>query len=149
MSGYPAWRFGMEKKSPQSIWLWRPVRLDCRGFTGLRETASTLGECTQVSCVPVPRTKAVTLLSPGKAYLHILEGILGMQWREAVAHSGNKGTGGRGMEGIYWHEISWRPKFWQQNLAPLNRLQVLVLGHFNSNNQQGGNTATPISRQAV
>ena len=49
MSGSPAWRFGMERKSLQRIWLWRPVRLDCRGFTGLRETAFTLGECTQVS----------------------------------------------------------------------------------------------------
>ena len=92
------------------------------------------------------KKKKMTSQSPGKAYLKILEGLLGMQWRTAVAHSGNKGTGSRGMESIYWHEISWRPKFWQQNLAPFNRLQALVLGHLSSNSQQGGNTATPISR---
>ena len=72
------------------------------GFTGLRETAFTLGECTQVSCAPVPKKKKkMTSQSPGKAYLKILEGLLGMQWRTAVAHSGNKGTGSRGMESIY------------------------------------------------
>ena len=43
----------------------------------------------------------MTSQSPGKAYLKILEGLLGTQWRAAVAHSWNKGTGGRGMEGIY------------------------------------------------
>ena len=36
--GSPAWESGMGRKSPQSIWLWRAVGLDCRSPSGLGET---------------------------------------------------------------------------------------------------------------
>ena len=61
-SGSPAWGSGLGRRRPQSIWLWRPVGLDHRSFTGLGETETPFLEDThKVSCAPEPRAKAVTL----------------------------------------------------------------------------------------
>ena len=46
-------------------------------------------------------------------------------------------------------ELSWRLPFWHQDLAPPSSLQALVLGPLKSNNQEDGNTAPPINRQAA
>ena len=46
-SGSPVWGSDTGKKSPQSIWLWRPAGLDHKNSTGLGKTDSTLRGCTQ------------------------------------------------------------------------------------------------------
>ena len=40
MSGYPAWGSGIER-SPQSIWLWKLMELDCKSSTYLEERELT------------------------------------------------------------------------------------------------------------
>ena len=53
------------------------------------------------------------------------------------------------LRSTHWCEPSWRPPFSHQDLAPANSLQAPVPGRLRPNNQQGGNTAPPISRQAA
>ena len=54
-----------------------------------------------------------------------------------------------GPRNTHWRELSWRLPYWHWDLAPPNSLQAPVLGRLRQNNQKGGNTAPPISRQAV
>ena len=42
----PSLGYGIRRRSPQSIWLWRPVGLECRSSTGLGETETPLLEGT-------------------------------------------------------------------------------------------------------
>ena len=49
---------------------------------------------------------------------------------------------------VHQHELSQRSTFWHWDLAQHSILQAPVLGRLRPNNQQGGNRAPPISRQA-
>ena len=50
------------------------------------------------------------------AYQRVVEGKLRRQ-RVAMAHCGDKVTGSRGTRKYYWHELFWRPPFWNQDPA--------------------------------
>ena len=89
MAGSSAWGSGIKRKSPQSIWLWRPVGLDFRSSTGLGETETPL----LVACALGPRAKQWLRRSLGKTYLWVLEGLLGRQG-SAVIYCRGKDTGG-------------------------------------------------------
>ena len=78
MSGSPAWGSGIGKRSPQSIWHWRSVGLECRSCTGLMETETPLLEGShKVSHAlgPRPRAKQWLHRSPGQTYLWISESL--------------------------------------------------------------------------
>ena len=91
-SGFPALGSGKRTSNPKGIWLWRPVTFDCRTFTGLGETYSTLEEHTQ-NLLPT-RTQGKGAVTPQETetkLLLVLEGLL--QRRGAsMPHCRDKGT---------------------------------------------------------
>ena len=139
------WGSSNRRRSPQIIWLWRPVGLDCRSPTGLGERDSTLGgHMNKVSCALGCRTKKWLHRSLSQTYLQVLVsprergvdcGSLGARILVAEA-SGN----------IYLCEYSQSTPYWQWDLAPHNSLKVPVLGNLRPNNTQGWNTHPSISR---
>ena len=60
MSGFPTWDPGIRARISQSIWLLKPVRLDDRNPTGLRNRNSFLGGHTQGLVCTGTQGKAVT-----------------------------------------------------------------------------------------
>ena len=118
MSGSPAWGSGIERRSPQSIWLWRPVGFECRSSPELGETDTLLLEGTH----KVSGQKQRLHRSLGQTYLLVLEGLRGRR------------GGGRGSLWGQWHwwwrnwgnihqlEVFWKSLFWQQGLSSPNSL---------------------------
>ena len=95
-SGSPVWGSDTGKKSPQSIWLWRPAGLDHKNSTGLGKTETPLLEdAHKLLSTPGPGGKKTVHSSLDQTYLLILEGLLGKQ-EAAVTHCLGKDTGGRG-----------------------------------------------------
>ena len=87
---------GIGRRSPQSIWLWRPVRLECRSSRGLGETENPLLESAhKVSRALGPRAKQWLHRSLGQTYLQVLKGLL-RRWRSTATHHEGKDPGGRG-----------------------------------------------------
>ena len=80
-SGSPAWGSGIGRRSPQSIWLWRPAGLNLKNSTGLGEPETPLLEgAHKVPWAPGPSTKAVTPKEPGLGLPAGLGGSLGQLW---------------------------------------------------------------------
>ena len=75
------------RRSPQSIWLWRPAGLECGSCTELEGAH-------KVTCTATQGT-GCNHRSLGETYLWVLEDLLG-RWGSAVAHCGDKDTGSRG-----------------------------------------------------
>ena len=86
--------------------------------------------------------------SPGQMYLQDLESIPARQG-SATAHCRGKNTSGTGPYGVLLEGAFLEVLSRHQDLAALNSLQAPVLGHLRPNNQQGGNTAPLINRQAA
>ena len=83
MSDFPAWRSGIRRRSPQSIWLWRPVELDWRSSTELGKETPLLDGTYTLG----PKAKQWLHRTLSWTSLQVLEGLLGRQgW--AMAHSG-------------------------------------------------------------
>ena len=143
ISDYPAWGSGIGRRSPQSIWLWRPVGLECRGSTGMGETETLLLEgAHKVSCTLGPRPKQWLHRSLGQTFLWVLEHLLG-RWESAVARCGGKDTGGRPPR-EYW--LAWavpEVTILAMRLGPNQQPSGSSAGMLQAKNKQGGNTALP------
>ena len=95
MSITPTQGTGIRRRNTQSIWLWRPIGLECKTSTGLGEKETPhLESSHKVSHALGPRAKQWLHKTLGQTYLQDLEGLLGMQ-ESAVAHCGGKNTGHR------------------------------------------------------
>ena len=78
---------GTGMRSPQSIWLWRPVGLDCRSSTGWREIETPLLRAHTKSHEHRDWGQRQQYdRSPGQTYLLVLEGLLG-RWGMAGGSS--------------------------------------------------------------
>ena len=122
MSGSPVWGSGIGRRSPKSIWLWGPAGLECRSSTGLGGTDSALGRPTKLHAHWDP-AKAVTPQEPESDLPAGLEGLLG-RWGPLWLTVGTRTLVAEGPEEIDGHELSLRPLFWHQDLAPPNSLQA-------------------------
>ena len=131
------------RRNSQRIRLWRWVVVDCRTSTGLGEAETVFLESThKVVCASGPRGKEQwPHKRPNQTYLLVLEGLLQRQG-VAVAHRKDKDTGSRS-SGKY--SLTWA--LLESPLAPPKSLQAPLLGRLRPNNQQGVNSAPPISRQ--
>ena len=100
----PSWGPDIGRRSPQSIWFWRPAGLECRSSTGLGETKTPYLEgAHKVSCALGPTAKQWLHRSLGQTYLWVLESLLG-RWGSALTHCWGKDTGG----GVPWeYSSSW------------------------------------------
>ena len=144
-----AWGSGIERKSPQSIWLWRSVGLVCWSSTGLEETENPLLKGThKFSHALGPNVQQWLHRNVGQPYLQFLESLLGKQG-SAMAHCGDKSLVAEASWNNHWHELSQKLPYWKRDLTPPNSLQGPVLGWLRPNNQQGGNTAPTISKKAA
>ena len=143
MSGFPIWRSSNGRRNPQRIRLWSPLGFDCRTLTGLGETETPLLEGThKILCAPGPRGKEQwPHRSLNQTYLLALEGFLG-EWGWLWLTVGPRTLAAEVLGSTHW----WEPS-WSLPLALPKSLQTPVLGHLRPQNQQGGNTAQPISRQ--
>ena len=105
MSGFPTWGSGSRRRNFQRIRLWRLVGFHCSTSTGLGETETPLLEDThKVVCTSGPRGKEQwPHRRLNQTYLLLLEGLL-QRWWAAVAHHGDKDTGGRssGKYSLVW-----------------------------------------------
>ena len=88
-SGSPVWWWWgiwYQEEKTQSIWLWRPVGLECKSFAGLEETETPFLKGTnKFSCALGPRAKLWLHKNLGQTYLYVLESLLGRQGL-AMAH---------------------------------------------------------------
>ena len=85
-SGSHAWGSGIGKRSPWSMWPWRPMELVHRSSTKLGKTQTTLLEGThRIPCALGARAKQGLHTNLGQTYLLVLECLLGKQG-SAVAH---------------------------------------------------------------
>lgn len=151
-SGTPAWNTGIRRRSPQSIWLWRPAGLNYRDSTGVEEIKTSLLEDAQkISCTPEPQEKAAS--DSIGAWVRPTCWSLSVSWEGrgwlALVYSEDKDISGRGTTE---YSLAWA-LLKADILAPRpgspNSLQAPVLGCLGPNNQQGGNTAPSTSRQAA
>ena len=148
MSGSPVWRSGIRRRRPQSIWLWRPVGLECRSSTGLGEETPLIKATHEVSHAMGPRAKHWLHKSLGWTWLQALECILGRRG-SAVAHCGDNDTGSRCSRK---YSLAWalpevmilapRPSPTQQ--PPGSSVQMPQIKE-----PTGWDTDPPISRQAA
>ena len=80
MSGPHAWGSGTGRRSPWSIWHWRPMGLACRSSLGLGDTETPfLKEVHRLSCALGPRAKQSLHRNLGQIWLQFLEDLLGKQ----------------------------------------------------------------------
>ena len=117
MSGSTAQRSGTRMTSPQSIWNWRPTRLNCRSPTGLVEIETSLLNGThKISHAPGPRARAVISQEPGPdPPVGEYPGEAGWRYRGhlAAAHPEDTDTGGRHVgehsnrSTLCWQLTSW------------------------------------------
>ena len=150
MSGSPAWESGIRRRSSQSIWLWRPVGLECmRSSTGLRETETPLSEgAHKVSRALELREKKWLHRNLGQTYPWALEGLL-RRHVSAVAHCGGKDTGG----GVPWeYSFAWallEVTILALRPGPTQQPASSSAGTPQAKQPIGWNTAPPISRQTA
>ena len=146
-SGSPAWGSGIRRRSPQSIWLWRPAGLEWRSSTGLGETETPLWRVHtrfHVHWDPAQRSDSMgAWAKPTGGFWKVSCGGRGWLWLTAMGLKTLVVAPGN----IDWHELSWRSPFWHQDMGLPNSLQVPVLGHLRPNNQLAWNAAPPINRQ--
>ena len=143
VSGSPAWRSGIWRRSPCSIWHWKPVGHVHRSSTGLGKTETPLLEGThRIPFAQGPRTKQGLHKNLGQTYLWVLEGLLGKQGTNLACcfcrtleaevlgiFIGVSSPGGCHFGKIWYHPSGPR--------SP------------RSNNKEGRNTAPSIRKQAV
>lgn len=112
----PHWGSGTGRKSPQSIWHWRPVGLVCKSSTGLGEIETPfLKGAHRLSRVLGPRAKQSLHRNLGQTWLQFSEDLLGKQgWMCLVVGEGHWKLNS-------WEYSAaaflWRWPFWE-NLAP-------------------------------
>ena len=143
-SGFPTWGSGNGRRNSQRFRLWRLAGFDCRASTRLGETETPLLEGThKVVCTSGPRGKEQwPHRGLNQTYLLVLEGLLQRQgglWLTV----GTRTLAAEVLESTPWHEPSR-----SLPLAPPKSLWPPVLDCLRPNNQQGGNSAPPIIRQA-
>ena len=110
---------------------------------------STLRRCTQGFMCTGTEGKAVSPQKPGPDLRADLRGTPGEVGVGCGPIQGQGHWWWRPLGNTPQCELSWRSPFWHQDLGPPNSLQTPVLVCLRPNNQQGGNTAPPISRQAA
>ena len=106
----------IRRRSPQSIWLWKPAGLECRSSIGLGETETPLLEgAHKVSHELGPRAKQWIHRSLGHTYLQVLEDLLG---RFSCGSLWGQGHWWWTPGNTHWCELSQRSPFWHRELAP-------------------------------
>ena len=136
MLGSSAWWSGIWRRSLQSMWLWRPVGLECKSSARLEETETPFLEgAHKVSCELQPRAKQWLHRSLGQTYLWVLEGLLGRQGL-AVAHCSGKDTGSGGPREYFSAWVSLLPE-----------VAILVLRPGPTQQPAGSSAWTPRTKQ--
>ena len=89
---------------------------------------STLGGRTQgIMCTRTQGKKQRLHRSLGLTYLLVLEDLLG-RWGQLWLTAGTRALVAEVLGSAHWCELSWRPPFWHQDLAPPNSPKAPVLG---------------------
>ena len=147
--GSPVWGSGIRRRSPQSIWLWRPAGLNCRSSTGVGETETPQWEdAHKFSCAPGPRAKLVTSKEPGPDLPSGLQGSPmegGCSCGSLLGHKGGWWT----YPGLLIWRLTSCLGHLHQYLPSPKSLQAPVLGCIRPKNQKGRNTVPLINRQAT
>lgn len=113
--GSPVLGSGTRRKSPESIWLWRLVGLECRSSIELGETeTSLLKDAHRVFWALEPRGKSTVIWADAKPPHFSWK----VPWRggETLAHYGDKHTDVEvlGEGSLESWRLSWRLPFWGQ-----------------------------------
>lgn len=150
MSGLPAQGSGTRKRHLHSIWLWRPVGMNCRSSTGLRKIETSLLKGIHIQNLMHTRTKGKisNLIEAWARPTCWCQRVSWGSWGD-VAHPGNIDTGHGYIKEHSSAWLPWKLTFWHKDLTLPNSLYTPELGCLRPNNKLGGNTISPISREAA